>query len=190
MCRRHGSNRCRRSRRNGCDIPRVSSVRTGPNECHRRKPASLIPKVEEERNCCVDDRSDRIIEGILADVPLIHPGDLSTIRAVDRARGLTRTEVATIAETGQQVALARLGDLGLKARQRAEEPRPMKYILCVYLRRRESESLPFLLELSLRATLNVMAYSWKPTWPAPVHRSQYAGHHSLEKTDPSPRQCL
>jgi hypothetical protein len=62
----------------------------------------------------VDDRRDCIVDPVFGDVPLINPGDLSTIRSLDGSRRLARTKVAAIAEGREQVAFSGMLELGFK----------------------------------------------------------------------------
>mgnify|MGYP001555713726 CR=1 FL=1 len=87
-----------------------------------RHAAARAPELRQrELVIRVDDFHDRLVEPLLGDVAQIEPGDLLAAEVLHRAGGLRRAEIATVAEQRRDEALARLVDLGLEARERAEE---------------------------------------------------------------------
>ena len=57
---------------------------------------------------------------------LIGPGEMPALEGAQRAHGLGRPELATIAKHGRQIALQRIINLRFKAREGAKMIRPLE----------------------------------------------------------------
>src|ERR1700759_1275168 len=69
----------------------------------------------------IDDLDDRLVEPLFGDVSQVQPRDLLAAQILDAACGLAGPEITAVAEQSRNEALARVVDLGLEARQRAEQ---------------------------------------------------------------------
>lgn len=73
------------------------------------------PKARERKVVvCIDDGRDGLVQSILGHVSLVNPCNLSSVGSLNRACGLAWTEIASVAESGQEVALSRVLQLGVE----------------------------------------------------------------------------